>query len=68
LHDFYQIAKQKLNYVYLGNLFVKDEANTYCPNCKNLLIERTSYITKNINMTNEGTCKICGTKIYGIFK
>ncbi len=38
------LAKQYLNYVYLGN--VKDvDCNTYCPKCESLLISRYRYRT-----------------------
>jgi pyruvate formate lyase activating enzyme len=66
LYNFYQIATEKLNYVYLGNLVVKKEANTYCPKCGALLIKRDNYTIEKINIEN-GICKICKEKIYGIF-
>ena len=64
----YDIARQKLNYVYLGNVPVdKEEGNTICPNCKKELIKREMY---NISITgmDTGNCKFCKTKIYGKFE
>lgn len=61
------IAKEKLNYVYPGNMGAGSDANTCCPNCGNLLIERQAYITRIVGM--EGNhCAECKTKIHGKFK
>jgi len=35
-----------LKYVYIGNTNLPDVENTYCPDCKKLLIERNRYSTK----------------------
>ncbi len=60
-----QIAKDVgLHYVYLGN--VSGDVNTYCPDCGELLIERTNYNVKKINIEN-GYCPKCGRKIAGIW-
>lgn len=57
--------KNKLNFVYIGNL--RSEANnTYCPECKKLLIERQFYSVTQNNISN-GSCKFCKTKIKGIW-
>ncbi len=59
------IAKEKLNYVYVGNIFGFDN-NTYCPNCKNLLIDRGYFTAKIVDMKNN-QCNRCGQIIYGRF-
>jgi pyruvate formate lyase activating enzyme len=38
-----EIAKDKLDYVYVGNIELDDCSNTYCPSCKSLLIKRCGY-------------------------
>ena len=62
----YRIAKHKLDYVYLGNIQSGDYANTYCPSCNALLIDRTldSAICTGLN---DGKCSKCGQVIYGKF-
>jgi len=56
-----------LEYVYIGNLLSKEGENTYCPNCKSLLIERVGYsILKN--RLKDGYCSDCGKEIYGVWK
>jgi pyruvate formate lyase activating enzyme len=62
----WNIAKERLEYVYVGNIDAKEKANTYCPKCNELLIERRGYnIKKNKNLivsenSNFGRCKTCG--------
>ncbi len=56
-----------LRYVYIGNVRgVADAANTFCPGCKKLVLERYGYRTRPPNLTN-GKCKFCRTKIAGVW-
>lgn len=50
-----------LNYVYVGNIMSPNGYNTYCPNCKKLLIHREAYQIIENNLQN-GQCS-CGQKI-----
>ncbi len=58
----YDIAKEKLNYVYVGNIHIPGASDTYCPECGHLLIRRTGYFIE-ITGIKEGKCTNCGTKI-----
>ncbi len=58
-HD---IAKESLNYVYIGNLATEVGSNSYCPNCSALLVERTGYRTK-VHSLSKDTCVKCKTKL-----
>jgi len=58
----YEIASKKLNYVYLGNFRDGKYSNTYCPNCKNLIIERIGYTTHIKGLSN-GKCSKCSNPI-----
>ena len=62
LYRAYQIAKEKLNFVYLGNIIADND--TRCPHCDAIIIKR-GYRTE-INIA-DGKCKFCGEKIYGKF-
>ncbi len=62
LEKIYEIAKKELNYVYLGNVAIKDKENTYCPYCGNLLIKRSGYNTKIIGL-EKNVCTQCHSKI-----
>jgi len=59
----FDIAKKKLNYVYLGNMATEIYSSTYCPDCKNLLIERTYYNMRLKNISFDGKCNKCGFKV-----
>ena len=45
LENFRRIAKEKLNYVFVGNLTSSEGQNTICPGCGSVLIERRGYQT-----------------------
>ena len=52
-------------YVYLGNVPV--HGDTHCPDCGELLIDRTGY-SVTINKLVDGKCPQCGRAIEGIWK
>jgi pyruvate formate lyase activating enzyme len=56
-----------LDYVYIGNVRSKEGENTYCPGCKNLLIERKGYTILQ-NRLKDGHCPDCRKEIYGVWK
>ncbi len=67
LHRAHRLARQAgLKYVYTGN--IQDPANqsTYCPECRDLLIERSGYRIGRYTM-NENRCGHCGAEIAGRF-
>jgi pyruvate formate lyase activating enzyme len=59
-----------LNYIYAGNLpgRVGRWENTYCPACDELLVERFGYLIRQVNVTPEGHCPNCSTRIPGIWR
>jgi pyruvate formate lyase activating enzyme len=56
-----EIAREKLHYVYLGNVAVSDGSHTYCPQCGNLLISRRGYLV-SVAGIREGKCSRCGRR------
>ncbi len=54
-----KMASSYLHYVYLGN--IPGESSTFCPKCKNLLIERINYQTNIKGLINQ-SCSQCGRK------
>jgi pyruvate formate lyase activating enzyme len=58
LKKFYNIAKDYLNFVYVGNVFINGTNTTNCPNCNTLLIDRQGYSTKVFLIDNK--CPKCG--------
>ncbi len=63
LKKLYNIAKEYLPYVYIGNVMLKDESTTYCPKCNTKLIERNGYQISISKLTENGNCENCGEKI-----
>ena len=58
-----------LQYVYAGNLpgRVGRWENTYCPSCATLLVERYGYLIRQMNITLDGKCPACFTRIPGVW-
>jgi len=59
LFEAYDIAREKLNFVYLGNVRVEDKSDTFCPECNTRLIRRNGYATE-IPALKNGKCTECG--------
>ena len=56
-----------IHYVYLGNVPNHEGNNTYCHNCKKLLIRRQGYYIPVFNMIGK-KCKFCKTVIPGVWR
>ena len=59
-----QIALEMgVKYCYIGNVYDDDSGNTFCPECRALLIRRYDINTQVVGLTDEDVCKNCGCKI-----
>ncbi len=59
-----------MHYVYVGNVALDEvpgSANTYCPKCRELLVERRGFFVIRNDITN-GACKHCGRPIEGVWE
>lgn len=56
-----------LHYVYIGNVPGHPAQNTYCPNCRALLVERAGFRTVKALIGADGACPQCGHRIPGIW-
>jgi pyruvate formate lyase activating enzyme len=64
-----QIALSKgLHYVYTGNVHDRGGGSTYCPACKQRLIERDWYELGEWHLDDQGRCDFCQTPIAGVFE
>lgn len=63
LEALFELAKQHLQYVYLGNVDDEKRSSTYCHQCGSLLVSRNRYNTKMNGLNQEKSCKKCGTPI-----
>ncbi len=55
-----------LEYVYIGNVPSHEAWNTFCPNCKKIIIQRIGYMIGEMHL-NKGKCNFCGKPISGIW-
>jgi pyruvate formate lyase activating enzyme len=55
-----------LHYVYVGNLADSPHQSTYCPNCREQVIQRKIYDVGAFNL-NGNQCRFCGQTIAGHF-
>lgn len=55
----FEIASQKLDYVYIGNVMLEDKSDTFCPGCKERLISRNGYSVRILAL-DKGKCTACG--------
>jgi pyruvate formate lyase activating enzyme len=55
-----------LEYVYIGSVPGHEGANTYCPGCKKMIIQRSGYMIVRIDI-RDGKCTYCGNQIPGIW-
>jgi pyruvate formate lyase activating enzyme len=63
----YEIGKQAgLHYVYVGNVMDADRESTYCPQCKEKLIQRHWYSVREL-WRERGVCPKCGHAIAGVW-
>ena len=59
LQRFYDIASEKLNYVYLGNVRSGEGQDTYCKKCNRKVISRSGYYTETVGLDSLGNCIKC---------
>ena len=55
-----------LHYVYIGNLPGHPAQNTYCPKCRQLLVERVGFTTGQM-LIRKGACPFCRQVIPGVW-
>jgi pyruvate formate lyase activating enzyme len=58
----FQAARERLSYVYLGNVTLENGNDTRCPRCGTQLVSRRGYHTQVIGMTGN-TCSACNTTL-----
>ena len=63
LIEFHEIAKQYLDYVYLGNVNLDSGNDTICSNCGKTLIKRKGYYVEVVAVDNKGNCDNCGNRV-----
>ena len=54
-----------LHYVYPGNVMDPDRGTTYCPSCREILIQRHWYVVQQ-RWKERGRCPACGHPVPGV--
>lgn len=56
-----------VRYAYVGNVLNLAEQSTYCPGCREMVIERDHYTLGKFEIA-DGKCRSCGEQIAGVFE
>jgi pyruvate formate lyase activating enzyme len=56
-----------LHYVYIGNVPGHPAQNTYCPQCRHMLVERAGFTASQMLIRKDGSCPFCRHMIPGIW-
>lgn len=67
LDRLFDIASEKLDYVYMGNTYSQKGQNTECPVCGTIVTMRSGYNTRLVNLDKKGKCTSCGNPVYEHF-
>ncbi len=57
-----EIAREKLPFVYLGNLAAEDTEDTHCPSCGKTVVQRSGFSVLSWEVKG-GKCAFCGTAV-----
>jgi pyruvate formate lyase activating enzyme len=57
----YELAREKLQFVYVGNLQMDGTTDTACPQCGHTLIVRRGMTGRITGLNEQGGCAACGT-------
>jgi len=58
----YQIGREKLDYVYLGNVIGMEGSDSICPRCGAMLIQRSGYAIRVVELKGR-RCGKCGAEL-----
>jgi pyruvate formate lyase activating enzyme len=56
-----------VHFAYTGNVRDSDGNSTYCPGCKERVVERAGYVIGKWHLDETGACRRCGTEVAGHF-
>ncbi len=62
----YDVTKEYLYYVYVGNVIEPERESTYCPRCGTLLVRRVGYNVE-VFFNPDGKCPECGRPVDFVF-
>ena len=56
-----------LQFVYTGNVHDSEGGTTYCPGCGDPVVVRDWYVIDRYQLTEDGCCRACGTRLPGVY-
>jgi pyruvate formate lyase activating enzyme len=56
-----------LHYVYIGNVPGHPAQNTYCPQCRKMLVERVGFTASKVLIRKDNSCPFCRHPIPGVW-
>jgi len=59
----YGITRERLNYVYLGNIGAEIGRDTICVSCGAVLIKRQGFQARLVDLAKNGLCRKCGQSV-----
>lgn len=59
LEKAFQIAREKLSFVYLGNVWDEEKNSTLCPSCGRVIVARQGYSVQVVGLDGS-RCRFCG--------
>ena len=59
--------RQGLHHVYTGNVHDTDGGSTICPGCGRAAVVRDWYRMVRYELTDDGACTFCGTRLAGVY-
>jgi pyruvate formate lyase activating enzyme len=62
----FAIAREKLRYVYVGNIMIDGTEDTRCATCGGVVVRRAGYGAEVLGP--EGKCPKCGTQVKGVWR
>lgn len=62
LEEAFEVARKKLFFVYLGNVWDEEKSSTFCPSCGQAVIIRHGYTTRIVGLDGS-RCRFCGTEL-----
>ncbi len=59
----WELARQRLQFVYVGNLFIDGTTDTQCPQCGATAVRRSGFGGRIQQVTDQGRCSNCGAPL-----
>lgn len=59
----WELACQRLEFVYVGNIFIDGTTDTQCPQCQATAVSRSGFAGRIAQLTEDGRCGNCGAEL-----